>query len=280
MAKAKTLALWSATGSTGRSSIAIGLASELARAQQRVLLIDADTMAPSLAVMLGLVDHPAGLASACRLASQGRFNSDELLRLSAPIDLGGYQLRLLTGVSSNARWPEVSVERLESLLAAIEDDFDFIIFDLHSNFEAGLRQQSTGYDRNALNRWVLGGADQIIGICIADQVGISRYLSGFTNLVDLKPRGEIFTLVNRLRSSVLGPNAKQQITETLDRLGGILADGFVPDDSTSFDFALKNACPINLAKRGSPAKQALELFVRSKLLGQRSNLDKRLTKLG
>ncbi|WP_296648085.1 P-loop NTPase [Rhodoluna sp.] len=280
MASAKLIGIWSAGGSAGKSSIALGLAAELAAAKQRVLLIDADIYSPSLALMLGLVDHSAGLAAACRIASQDRFNQFELERFSVRVPVGSQEFSLMTGISSSSRWPEVSAERFENLLESIREEFDFIICDLASNLEVGLRQQGSGQERNALTQSVLKTVDQIIGICIADQVGISRYLQQLPELTDLRPKGEVYTLVNRLRSSVLGANAKQQISETLARLGQVSPDGFIPDDSTAFDLALKNARPISLAKRGSAAKQAIELFARTQLLGQRSNLDKRLTKLG
>ncbi|MEY4423624.1 MAG: hypothetical protein RLZZ258_727 [Actinomycetota bacterium] len=280
MASAKLIGIWSACGSAGKSSIALGLAAELAAAKQRVLLIDADIYLPSLALMLGLVDHSAGLAAACRIASQDRFNQFELERLSVRVPVGSQEFSLMTGISSYSRWPEVSAERFENLLESIREEFDFIICDLASNLEVGLRQQGSGQERNALTQSVLKIADQIIAICIADPVGISRYLQQLPELIDLRPIGEVYTLVNRLRSSVLGANSKQQISETLARLGQVSPDGFIPDDATAFDLALKNARPISLAKRGSPAKQAIELFARTQLLGQRSNLDKRLTKLG
>ena len=280
MASAKLIGIWSACGSAGKSSIALGLAAELAAAKQRVLLIDADIYLPSLALMLGLVDHSAGLAAACRIASQDRFNQFELERLSVRVPVGSQEFSLMTGISSYSRWPEVSAERFENLLESIREEFDFIICDLASNLEVGLRQQGSGQERNALTQSVLKIADQIIAICIADPVGISRYLQQLPELIDLRPIGEVYTIVNRLRSSVLGANAKQQISETLARLGQVSPDGFIPDDATAFDLALKNARPISLAKRGSPAKQAIELFARTQLLGQRSNLDKRLTKLG
>jgi MinD-like ATPase involved in chromosome partitioning or flagellar assembly len=280
MGSAQIIGIWSAGGAAGKSSIALGLAAELATAKQQVLLIDADIYSPSLALMLGLVDHSAGLAAACRIASQDRFNQFELERLSVRVPVGGQEFSLMTGMASASRWPEVSPERFENLLESIRDEFDFIICDLASNIEPGIRQQGSGQERNALTRSVLKAAEQIIAVCIGDQVGISRYLQQLPELIDLRPKGEVYTLVNRLRASVLGANAKQQISETLVRLGQVSPDGFIPDDATAFDLALKNALPISIAKRGSPAKQAIELFARTQLLGQRSNLDKRLTKLG
>jgi Mrp family chromosome partitioning ATPase len=64
---AKLVTVWSPMGSPGKSTIALSIASELTDSGKRVFLLDADTYAPCLDVLLGLNDHPAGLAAACRL---------------------------------------------------------------------------------------------------------------------------------------------------------------------------------------------------------------------
>ena len=85
MDKAKLISIWSASGSPGRTTIALALAAELAESGKNVFLLDADTYAPSLDLLLGLVDHPAGLAAACRLVGQERFDYEQLQRLSTRV---------------------------------------------------------------------------------------------------------------------------------------------------------------------------------------------------
>ena len=62
------IAIWGPAGSPGKSTLATNVAAELALAGQKVLLVDLDTLAPSLALGLGLVDTPAGLSACLRLA--------------------------------------------------------------------------------------------------------------------------------------------------------------------------------------------------------------------
>ena len=98
-------------------------------------------------------------------------------------------------------------------------------------------------------------------------------------LGQLQPKGEIIQVVNRLRTSVLGASAKQQVVQTLDRLGQISVDCFVPDEPAVADDAMRAGLPINLAKRSSKVKLAVELLVKNHLLNQRTELDERVAKL-
>ena len=59
---------WGPAGSPGKSTVAANLACEMALLGKRVLLVDLDTLSPSLAIALGLVDTPAGLSACLRLS--------------------------------------------------------------------------------------------------------------------------------------------------------------------------------------------------------------------
>jgi len=279
MVKAHSISLWSAAGSTGRSTIALAVASELAEAGHSVFLLDADTVAPSLNLMLGLTDHPAGIAAACRLVSAERFDLEQLHRLSVSYSTGTRKLTLMTGLSAASRWPELTTDRVEQVLMVAAEHFDFIVCDLASSLEVGLRHFETGLERNALNRWLASSADQLIAVVNADPVGVHRYLAEVPNLQSLKLAGEQHILVNRLRNTVLGNSAKQQIAETLSRLAQVSVSGYIPDDPIAADLALRDAMPLSLAKRNFSARQAIELFVRNHILSQRSDLDRRVAKL-
>ncbi len=265
-------------GSPGKSTIALSIASELTDSGKRVFLLDADTYAPCLDVLLGLNDHPAGLAAACRLVGQERFDHDQLARLSTQLTLGSGNLTVMTGLSSESRWPEVSAEKLDDLLMVASAEFDFIILDVASPISAGLGSLSSSVDRNAVTRWALGYSDLVISICGSDPISIARYLAAMAQMSELKPKGQVLTLVNRLRTSVLGSSAKQQILETLATLGQITVNGFIPDDPAAADLGIRDCLPISVGKRSSQARLALGLFTRTQVLGERSQLEGRLAK--
>lgn len=275
---AKLITVWSPIGSNGKSTIALSIASELTEAGKEVFLLDADTYAPSLDLLLGLTDHPAGLAAACRLVTQQRFDFEQLVRLSSKLSIGRGSLTVMTGLSSEARWPEVSAQKLDDLLMVASEHFDYLVLDVASPLAAGLNSNASSVDRNAVSRWAVGYSDIVIGVCGADPVSISRYLSAAILIAELRPKGELLTVVNRLRTSVLGASAKQQITESLAKLGQITVNGFIPDDPAAADLAIRDCLPISVGRRGSQARLALALFTRTQIMGEQTKLEGRLAK--
>lgn len=273
---AKLVSFCSPLGSPGKSSLACAIATELSDSGKRVLVIDADTYAPSIDVLLGLNDHPAGLAAACRLVSQERFDLEQLQRLSVELDVGGNQLMVMTGLSSSSRWAEVTPQKLCQIIDVAKPHFDYILLDVASCIEGQIASPQSSVERNSISRWAISNSDQVLVISGADPVSIARYLDFMSQMGDLKPAGEVLTIVNRLRTSVLGSSAKQQIVETVSSLGQLQVAGFVPDDAAAADAALKGSISIALSKRSSQARLAISLFTKSKILGERNPLDRRL----
>jgi cellulose biosynthesis protein BcsQ len=186
----------------------------------------------------------------------------------------------MTGLSNENRWAEVSSEKLDDLLMLAGEHFDYVILDVASPTADSLQTSNSSVNRNAVTRWAIGYSDYVIAVCGADPVGVSRFLDAMVRLSELKPSGQVLTIVNRLRTSVLGSSAKQQIIDSLERLGQITVAGFVPDDPVAADSAIKASLPIGLVRRSSQAKQSIALFCRTQILGQRSKLDGRLAKRG
>lgn len=275
---AQLITVWSPLGSPGKSAIALSIASELTDAGKRVFLLDADTYAPSLDVLLGLREHPAGLAAACRLVGQDRFDMEQLERLSTKLTLGSGDLTVMTGLSSESRWAEVSSEKIDHLIMVASKVFDFVVLDVASPLSGGVGALASSVDRNAVARWAVTYADKVIAVCGADPVSIARYLAAMTQVAELQPKGLVLTVVNRLRVSVLGGSAKQQIAETLSSLGQISVSGFIPDDPAAADLAIRECLPITVGKRSSQARLALALFCRTQVLGEQSKLQGRLTR--
>lgn len=275
---ATLVTVWSPSGAPGKSTIALSVAAELAESGKKVFLLDADTWAPSLDLQLGLADHPAGLAAACRLVSQERFDLEQLERLSTTLTIGAGTLTVMTGLSSESRWTEVSSEKLDDLTMVASKHFDFVVLDVASPISPGLVSLTSPVERNAVSRWAVTYCDKLIAVCGADPISVSRFLSASTALSELNPRGQVLTLVNRLRTSVLGSSAKQQITQTLARMGQVDVNGFIPDDPAAADAAIKDSVPIALGRRSSQARLAIALFTRTQVLGERTKLDGRLTK--
>jgi MinD-like ATPase involved in chromosome partitioning or flagellar assembly len=275
----QVLAIWGPSGSPGKSTLAINVALELAIAGNTVLLIDADTHAPSLEIQLNLIDHPAGLAAACRLAAQDRLTLDEVRRLSQLIEVSGTQLHAMTGISSSTRWPEVTPEKLERLVGIATSGFDYVVIDLASETATDSVHPASGLERNCATVATLSIAHIVITVALADPVGIRRFILARQALGELKLEAEVLTVVNRLRSSVIGNNPRQQIADTLARFASLEVDAFLPDEPETLDRCILESTPIALAKRKSAVRQAIALLVKNHILKQSNPLEKRVARL-
>jgi Mrp family chromosome partitioning ATPase len=273
----QVITVWGPVGSPGKSTIAANLACELAVAGQSVFLLDADTYAPSQADLFGVFDQPEGLSAACRILEQERFDLSQLQRLSFQLAIGRKSLTLMSGMGSTHRWVELTPSRLINLLNVAKSNFDFVIVDVASSLETGLTLMNSNLSRNSAARTALDYSNKVIAVSAADPLSIQRFLSTISKL---PLSGELSTVINRFRAGALGARAKQQIVDTFARFANLSIDAFIPEDLQSLDSASLNSVPLAMAKRGSMARVAIAQYARTHILGERSQLDRRLAKLG
>jgi MinD-like ATPase involved in chromosome partitioning or flagellar assembly len=254
------IAIWGPAGSPGKSTIAINVAAELALAGQRVLLVDLDTLAPSLALGLGLVDTPAGLSACLRLAEQNRFSIEEFNRLTISIALGRNELKFMPGLSSAHRWPEVSPERFEKLLVDLVGVVDHVVVDLPQvtvfkpNLYHPSSMASNEFSRDTLLKSVLAKAAKVVMISGCDPVAAQRFLVAKEFIGEIGQDIDPLVVVNRFRTNALGSRAKQELIETYLNLAQLRIDVFIPEDRDNLDKAMLNGLPLALLKRSSPAR--------------------------
>jgi len=268
------IACWGPAGSPGKSTVATNIASELALAGHQVLLIDLDTLAPSLALSLGLVDTPAGLSASLRLAEQQRFSRAEFERLSVSVSLGRNELRFMPGLNSASRWQEVTPERFEGLLSALASYVDYVVLDLAqaTDFRTRVLHPSTlanqvELSRDTLLRTVLEKATKLVLISGCDPVAAQRLLIAAEYLSELKRRTQVYLVVNRFRTTTLGSKARDELEQTYLNLAKLRVDCVIPDDPQNIDKAMLNGLPLVLLKRSSPARVAISELTKLLLVG-------------
>ncbi|QTV79420.1 CpaE family protein [Microbacterium sp. NIBRBAC000506063] len=233
-------------GAPGRSTVAIQLAAELARGTRHVALVDADTHAPSLALLLAQGDDSPGIAAACRRAELGGLDADELARLATPILLEEGGIDVLGGLNRPSRWPELSAHRLRTALEVCRGWADDTIVDVAAPLES---DEEVSFDleaprRNAATLTALREADAIVAVASAEPLGIARFLHGHAELRALVGATPITVVVNRVRSGPMGIDARGQIRRTLERFAGIRDVQFLPDDRRAADAALLHSRPM------------------------------------
>lgn len=257
----RVVVVWGPAGSPGRTTIAIDLAVELARGGRHVGLVDADSHAPSLALVLGLADEGPGFAAACRQAELGGLDARELTRISTPLGRSGVDV--LTGVNRPSRWPELSDARVTAALAACRDWAEHTVVDVASPLERDeeIVSDLAGPRRNAATLAALRSADLVVAVVGADPVGVSRFLRAYPDLRSTIGATPVAVVANRLRGGALGIDARGQTRRTLDRFAGIEDVWFVPSDPKAADASLLAARPIAEVAPRSAFALALRRFV-------------------
>ena len=242
----RIIAVWGPHGAPGRSTVAIQLAVELARRGRSTALVDADTVAPALALLLGLGDDAPGIAAACRRAERGALDGTELARLAATVTGGGADIEVFPGINRPSRWPELASARLRTALRTCREWIEDTVVDVSAAFDADeeVTYDLSGPRRHAATSATLAEADLIIAVAAADPLGISRFLRDHAELRRLTAPTPVVVVVNQVRPGPLGIDARGQVRRTLERFAGISDIVFLPFDQRATDAALLHARPM------------------------------------
>lgn len=223
-------------GAPGRTSVAINLAGELALTGRSVLLIDADTYGASIGQALGLLDEAPGLAAAARAAELGTLDVPTLARLSPVVEPG---FRVLTGLPSASRWPEVRADSMGHLLDLARALSQVVVVDIGFCLED---DEELSYDtraprRNAVAVTTLAEANAVVAVGAGDPVGLQRLVRALPDVQAVSPRVPT-VVINKVRAGVAGASPAKRICEALDRFAAVSVEHVIPEDQGAFDKAL------------------------------------------
>jgi MinD-like ATPase involved in chromosome partitioning or flagellar assembly len=276
------VAVWGPAGSPGRTTLAIGIAAEIAAAGFSVALCDVDTHSASVAPALGLMDEAPGFAAACRLAAAGSLDRRELERIGQRhgADRGGFWV--LTGIGQPNRWPELSAERVRATIEECRLWVDFVVLDTGSSLENDEEISSDLFSprRNAATLTALREADHVVSVAASDPIGLSRFLRSHGDLADIAVTDRITVVANKVRGSAIGLNPSGQVTQTLARFGGIESPVLVPWDQSGCDAAVLSGRTLDEVAPRSPARLAVRQLVADRLLPARAEPARRRSVAG
>jgi len=258
------IAVWGPTGAPGRTTIALNLATELARLGQPTVLVDADTYGGCIAQSLSMIDEAPGLAAATRSADQGALDLAVLARLAPEVSAG---LRVLTGIPKAERWPELRAAALEHVLTLTRRLGRFTVIDCGFSLED---DEELSYDtlaprRNAATLTSLAVADHVLAVGAGDPIGLQRLVRGLQELGTVASPSPA-VVINRVRASAVGPRPEQRIRDALNRFAGVDDLRFIPDDPATLDGALLAGESLAEAAPDSRVRQAV-LALASELSG-------------
>ena len=189
----RTVAVWGPKGAPGRSTIASELAAEMAAADARTALIDADTYGGDLAQMLAVVEELPTIVWAAQAAAEGTLDEHTLCTMLRRAGAGGPVL--LPGINRSELWTDITKYGWSRLLETFAACFSFTVVDVGFGLEHDERLR---HERDRLARDVVGSADHVIAVCRADPVGIKTFLWSFERLKELRDPDDIFVVANRV----------------------------------------------------------------------------------
>jgi len=164
------VAVWGAPGAPGRTTVAVHLAIEHARRGTRVLLVDGDAWAASVAQLLGLEESPA-VTNATRLAADGWPRELETCLQTGPAGIW-----VLPGIARADLWPEIGERAWLGVLDACRDHADLVVVDLAAPIDEDeeLAFDRAPYRRNLMTRVALREADRVVLVAAGDPIGLRR----------------------------------------------------------------------------------------------------------
>lgn len=250
------VAVWGPTGAPGRTSVAIGVADELARSGAHTLLVDADTQGGAIATHLGLLDDVSGIVLACRQADAGTLDATSLAAAARAVDS---RLRVVTGIASPRRWAELRPAALTRLWEVCRAIPGTTVVDAGFGLECDeeLLHDTRAPRRHAATLTAVGAADTVIAVGTGDPVGVERLISGLDDLRRVVPDTPVRVVVTRVRRSVLGRDPEGQIREALRLHGGIHDVVCIPDDRAAYDSCLREGRTLAEIAPRSPARAVL-----------------------
>ncbi|MGB0099025.1 MAG: hypothetical protein WBP61_01965 [Nocardioides sp.] len=228
----RVLAVWGPAGSPGRTTVAAGLAAEIARRRRRAVLVDADPYGGAVAQQLGILDEVSGLLSAARLAAAGQL--DERIG-SVQRGIDGY-LSVITGLPRADRWVEVRPGTIEHLLESVREQAEVVVDTGFSLEDEPGSDYASRPGRNHLTLGAVEAADELVVVGSADPVGLSRLARGLVELSDRAPDRPVHVAVNRMRPS-LGWS-ERDIAGMVQGFLRTASVHFLPDDQPTVDRAL------------------------------------------
>jgi MinD-like ATPase involved in chromosome partitioning or flagellar assembly len=226
--RGRVVAVWGPTGSPGRTTVAVGLAGELAGSGRPVVLVDADPYGGTVAQHLGILDETSGLLSVARMANLGTLDEIAFVRSCRRI---GERLDVLTGLPRADRRVEVRPDVLGTVLEVGAGLGEVVV-------DCGfcLEDADVALARDRMTLDALAAADEVVVVGSAEPSGLARLARGLVELRDVVAGTPVRVVVNRMRPT-LGWSEREIVgmVEGYVRPVGV---HFLPEDRAAVDRAL------------------------------------------
>jgi MinD-like ATPase involved in chromosome partitioning or flagellar assembly len=226
--RGRVIAVWGAAGAPGRTTVAVGLAGELAAGGAPVVLVDADPYGGTVAQQLGILDEISGLLSVARMANLGTLDESSFARSCRRV---GERLDVLTGLPRADRRVEVRPDVLGRVLDVAAGRADVVV-------DCGfcLEDADVALARDRMTLDAIAAASEVVVVGSAEPSGLARLARGLAELRDVADGAPVRVVVNRMRPT-LGWS-ERDIVGMVEGYVRPVAVHFLPEDRTTVDRAL------------------------------------------
>ncbi len=210
------ISVWGNHGAPGRTTVAINTAFCLAQANQPTLLLDLDSIAPSIASSLSIVSEIPGISSTIHDAMYGKLSKSNFDKNIFQVS---HNLHVMTGISNSKRWPELRTTGLIEVLKFASQNYANIVCDLSSVLPDQLEKDN--FDQGFFKRFdhipkVLRISSKIIYVMQANPLSLIRCNEQLEILKEISTL-EPFIVLNRVNQIYLGKKYESLINDILLR---------------------------------------------------------------
>lgn len=197
----KIIAIWGPAGSPGRSTVALCLAATLARRGERVMLVDGDSYAPSLAPLLGLHQTHSGVVAMSRHARLPNLEASTLEACALRYELGNQSFGIITGLSKPAQYVDCGSLAWADVLGTLRDVAHTLVVDLAAPLLQLPGETIGGPMRNALTIATLETADKVVVVANPTPLSILRLSRDWPRLTELAQAASLDVCLNNAPSN-------------------------------------------------------------------------------
>lgn len=237
------ITVWGPPGSTGKTTIAMNVADEYAALGKRVLLIDADVDAPSVAVMMAIVEAPGGLQVALRRATAGRLDAAAIQELAAQVS---QNLSVLVGSGGLGHRAELRSPAFAALRHVACQAFDVVVVDLGC---VPLPVEGLGEQASLATLDALDEASHVLLVAGPSLLDVQRLIQCLDSLKDTLPHVLPRIVINRsaARADIAHALATHCNTEAH-------AMTFVPEDIKAMSICMRDGLTLREVAPRSKAR--------------------------